>query len=260
MGFWGRVRTNFDDVATFGPRFLLRHLPRVTGAEMAPVHISGIGPIYLRAGESDVAGVRQIFGRKEYDIGGIPAIGPRLDARYRAILKAGRKPVIVDAGANIGAAALWFRKTYAEAAIVAVEPEPGNSEVLKRNLAGRRDMTVLAAAIGGRSGFVEVKKDALSWAAQTTRSESGVPIVTMAQAFAKVADGIPFIAKIDIEGFESDLFSANVEWLKDVYTVIIEPHDWMLPGKKTSQSFQAALGRHDFEIFISGENLIYVRV
>jgi len=81
----------------------------------------------------------------------------------------------------------------------------------------------------------------------------------MADAFAKVAGGIPFIAKIDIEGFESDLFSANVEWLNDVSMVIIEPHDWMLPGKKTSRSFQAAMGRHDFEIFISGENLIYIR-
>jgi FkbM family methyltransferase len=260
MGFWSRVRTNVDDIATFGPRFLLRHLPRVTGAEMAPVHISGIGPIYLRAGESDVAAVRQIFGHKDYDIGSIPAIGARLNARYRAILQGGRKPVIVDAGANVGTAALWFRKTYIEAAIVAVEPEPGNLGVLKRNLEGRRDMMVLAAAIGGRSGFVEVKMGTLGWAAQTLRSESGVPIVTMADAFAKVADGIPFIAKIDIEGFESDLFSANVEWLNDVSMVIIEPHDWMLPGKKTSRSFQAAMGQHDFEIFISGENLIYIRV
>jgi hypothetical protein len=132
----------------------------------------------LIAGESDVAAVRQIFGDRHYDIGSTPAIGARLNARYRAILQAGRKPAIVDAGANIGAAALWFRKTYVEAGIVAVESEPANIRILKRNLAGRRDMIVLAAAIGGRSGFVEVKKDALSWAAHTLRSESGVPIVT----------------------------------------------------------------------------------
>ena len=175
-------------------------------------------------------------------------------------IKTGRKPVIVDAGANIGAAALWFRKTYPDAAIVAVEPEPGNLEVLKRNLANRQNMIAVAAAIGSEPGFVEVKNESLSWAARTTRAKNGVPVITMAEAFASVKDGVPYIAKIDIEGFESDLFSANVEWLNEVYMVIIEPHDWMLPGMKSSRSFQSAISRHEFEIFISGENLIYVRV
>src|SRR5262249_3245540 len=206
MSLLDRLRTNIEDITTFGPQFLLRHLPRVTGAEMAPVHIPGVGIIYLRAGESDVAGVRQIFGSREYDIGA-PA-GLRINARYCAILEAGRKPVIVDAGANIGAAALWFRKKYPDAAGVGGEAGPGNVRVLKYNLTGRHDMIVLAAAIGARSGFVEVKKekDRLSWTSRTTRAESGVPVVTMTDAFAKVANGVPFIVKIDIEGFESDLF------------------------------------------------------
>jgi len=65
MSLLDRLRTNIEDITTFGPQFLLRHLPRVTGAEMAPVHIPGVGIIYLRAGESDVAGVRQIFGSRE---------------------------------------------------------------------------------------------------------------------------------------------------------------------------------------------------
>src|SRR5262249_29903549 len=138
---------------------------------------------------SDVAGVRQIFGSREYDIGApVQAAGLRINARHRAILDAGRKPVIVDAGANIGAAALWFRKKYPGAAVVAVEPDPGNVRALNCNLTGRHDMIVLAAAIGARSGFVEVKKekDRLNWTSRTTRAESGVPVVTMTDAFAKV--------------------------------------------------------------------------
>jgi FkbM family methyltransferase len=121
---------------------------------------------------------------------------------------------------------------------------------------------VLPAAIGSRSGFVEVQKGVdtpLSWAARTSRAENGVSVVTMADAFARVPNGVPFIVKIDIEGFESDLFSTNIEWLNDVYMVIIEPHDWMFPGMKSSRHFQVAMARHDFEVFISGENLVYVR-
>jgi FkbM family methyltransferase len=260
VDLWERLKTNVNDVVTFGPRFLLRHLPRLTGADTAVVHIAGVGEIHLRAGESDVRVVRQIFGDKEYDIGRIPVIGARLNARYRAILDSGRKPVIVDAGANIGVASLWFRMIYPEAAIVAVEPVPDSVAMLNRNLGGLRDITVLAAAIGSRPGFVQVRNHRFSWAARTERAESGVPVVTMANAFAAAPECVPFIVKIDIEGFESDLFLDNVDWLSEVYMIIIEPHDWIMPGKKTSQSLQVAMGRCDFEIFISGENLVYVRV
>ena len=75
----------------------------------------------------------------------------------------------------------------------------------------------------------------------------------------RIDDGI-FIAKIDIEGFEKDLFSSNLGWIDRAEMVIIEPHDWMLPGQQSSATFQRAMGSRDFELFISGENLIYVRV
>jgi hypothetical protein len=47
--------------------------------------------------------------------------------------------------------------------------------------------------------------------------------------------------------------------LDDAFAVYIEPHDWMLPGQGSSRSFQAAFGARDFEIFLRGENLIYIR-
>ncbi len=253
-----RLRVNFEDVRRFGFRFLLRHLPRLTGADTVVVRIPGIGEMHMRAGESDVAAVRQVFGAREYDIGGGP--GARLNARYRAILDASAKPVIVDAGANIGAASLWFRAAYPEAAIVAVEPEPGNVAVLRRNLDGVANAIVIQGGVGGRPGFVDVTNDGLGWAARTQRADAGLPIITMADAFSSVAGGIPFVAKVDIEGFESDLFSANTEWLDHVYALFVEPHDWMLPGRKTSRTLQCAMGTRDFEIFICGENLAYIRV
>lgn len=80
--------------------------------------------------------------------------------------------------------------------------------------------------------------------------------MTMAEAFR---GGTPFLAKIDIEGFESDLFSSSTEWLSDVSVVFIEPHDWLYPGKKTSRSFQRAMAEQDFEIHLMGENIAYVR-
>ena len=41
--------------------------------------------------------------------------------------------------------------------------------------------------------------------------------------------------------------------------IIIEPHDWMLPGEGSSASFQKALAKYDWELLIKGENLFYFR-
>lgn len=86
-------------------------------------------------------------------------------------------------------------------------------------------------------------------------------VTTMNELLASVSDGVPFIAKIDIEGFESDLFARNTGWIEDFFAIAVELHDWMLAGQRGSGTFQTAMAaRTGFEVFLKGENLIYVRV
>jgi FkbM family methyltransferase len=258
MNIWDRCKRNIGDAVEFGPQFLLRHVGRLTGRSQTVVNVPGIGPIHLRVGESDAHSVRQIFREKIYDVSKTPAANERLMNRYRAILESGHKPIIVDAGANIGAASRWFGRSFPDATVIAIEPEPGNLEMLRQNVSASTGITVVPAAIGSYPGFVRVLNDGMT--AQTVRANEGVPIITMPEAFAKVPNGVPFIAKVDIEGFESDLFAKNIDWLNDLFMVIIEPHDYQFSGMKTSRSFQSAMAKHDFEIFISGDSLIYMRV
>jgi FkbM family methyltransferase len=256
------ITQNVRDVVAFGPQFLWRHSPLLTGGSTATVQIPDVGSVRLRIRESDVNVVRQVFRYKEYQVNNDP-LRARIVRRYNEILETGNVPIIVDAGAHIGLATLWFRHTYPSAQVVAIEPEAGNFELLKENAGQKSGVSLLNAAVGATSGFVTIQNDRqhtlLGWAARTNRAEQGVPIVTMADAFGTVDNGAPFIAKIDIEGFESDLFSCNTEWLNGVFVVYIEPHDWMLPRKMTSRTFQRALAALDFEIHISGENLLFVR-
>ena len=70
------------------------------------------------------------------------------------------------------------------------------------------------------------------WGVQTRRFDSGVAVITIDDAFAASGGNVPFIVKIDIEGFEKDLLSSNTGWVERCHVVFIEPHDWMLPGKK----------------------------
>jgi FkbM family methyltransferase len=200
--------------------------------------------------------VRQVFQDHQYAVGFNQNVSDRVKRRYQEILAQGQTPIIVDAGANIGAASVWFAEHYPKAQIIGIEPEPGNFAILQKNASLRSNITAVQAAIGARQGFATVDLSGLGWAATTKRSDSGIPIITMAQAFQ---GGVPFIAKVDIEGFESDLFRENTEWLAETFVVFIEPHDWLFPQKNTSRTFQAAMGTQDYEIYLNGEILTYVR-
>lgn len=244
------------DWRALGASFALAGLRRRVSRGLVPVRI-GPWRLWVRGGESDFHALRQTLRDKEYAVG-VAAFRDQLDARYRAILRAGGRPVIVDAGANVGGASLWFASLYPEAAVLAVEPDPGNLAILHRNVGAVPNVHVLEAAIGAEPGFVALSGAGAGWATQTRRAQAGLPVITVAQAAASIADGVLFQVKVDIEGFEADLFAANTGWLDAVEAVYLEPHDWLMPGAGTSLSFQQAMARRPFAMLLKGENLIYV--
>lgn len=255
----GRVRREWADLSMLGPTLVTHHAARLARRKQCEISLRGVGRIQVRPTDSDLAAIRQTFHGEEYQVPQ-PEVDRAIGEFYDALLAAGQIPVIVDAGANIGAASLWFRRKYPAAHIVAIEPDPANFAMLERNVGHDPNMTLIEAAVGAQPGKVQLLVEGDSWATQTERSDSGTPIVTMTDAFASRAGNATFIAKIDIEGFERDLFSDNLGWLDTVKVVFIEPHDWRFPGKHTSGPFQRAMAARDFHLFLVGENLLYVRL
>lgn len=259
MGIVSSVGVGIRDVrscglgfAGAGVRARFGQLPEV------PVRLPSGDIIFARARSSDFSVLRQAFVHGDYCLH--TSVQQRVGDRYAEIVAAGSVPVIVDAGANIGAASIWFKTAYPEAAVVAIEPESANAAMCRKNVASKSNMWVLEAAVGGAPGFVSVIEADEAWAVQTERSRQGLRIVTVGDAVSEVANGTLFIVKIDIEGFESDLFAANTDWIDDAYVVYIEPHDWMIPGGKTSRGFQREFGHRDFDMLLSGENVVYIRI
>jgi FkbM family methyltransferase len=254
------IYTQLKDIKVFGPSILLRGiLPRdATGAVSIRTFI---GSIALRPLDSDVKVLRQVFAQREYDLDRYPQ-GERVRAAYAAIISAGRTPVIVDAGANIGASSIWFAREFPRSRIIAVEPSPDNAVLCRRNCKRFDNIMIVEAAIGSAAGAVKLNNpEGAAWAVQTERDDSGhTRVATIQDLVSSLGDNFQlFIVKIDIEGFESDLFSSNTAWVSDSFVIIIEPHDWMLPGEHSSAFFQTAVLGQDFELLISGENLIFVR-
>ncbi len=253
---------NAQDVKYLGWKFLLRHVGRFAERKRLTLDIPQFGRFCIRPTGSDAQVMRQIFRDRQYDLsrhGQHRSVRKRFDE----ICAAGHVPVIIDAGANIGAASVWFATMYPEAMILAVEPDPENAACCRMNCARLGNVKVFEAAIGSSPGTVALSNETgQKWAVRTARVDDagGVSICTVRQLVNSVAAGRLFIAKIDIEGFESDLFAENTGWLGDAAVVIIELHDWMLPGRGTSLNFQKSIAAHDFEIVSSGDSFIYFKV
>jgi FkbM family methyltransferase len=255
MGLFSSVRANLRDVHRFGIAVLLRHI--ASGRTFA-IRVRGFGTVHMRRDNLDLDLARIVLVDGAYDYPWPLAAAQRLRNRYESTIAAGQKPVIVNAGGYIGFSALWFARQWPKAEIISIEPDPGNLQLLHRNLAGRPRQTIIEAAVGSAAGRAALSADSEGCAVQTKRSNDGVDIVTIDDAVARVSDGEPFICNIDIEGFEKDLFAANTDWIDRFALVIIEPHDWRDPGAMISRNFQREMAARPFEIYPRRDALYYL--
>jgi FkbM family methyltransferase len=251
---------NAKDMMRLGLTFPFRYVKMLL-SDPYYVSVRGVGPICIRKKSNDLWVTRQVFRTRQYELGHFPQ-ADRISKRYRQILESGKIPLIIDAGANNGCSALWFAKKFPQSKVVAIEPDPENCEMARINTKANPSITVIEAAVGGTPGSVTLANPFQeTWGIQTRRGGTGkkVEIRTINDIIASCGPECElFLAKIDIEGFETDVFSANTEWLSKAMVVIVELHDWMLPGQFSSLAFQRAIAQHKFEIMISIENLIYI--
>jgi predicted O-methyltransferase YrrM len=94
--------------------------------------------------------MHQMFESQDYSFDRLRR-GSELRALYEAIAGTGKQPLILDAGANIGASVVYFHLAFPAAHIVALEPARNNFEVLKQNMTGIQ-VDARCEAIGAVSG------------------------------------------------------------------------------------------------------------
>lgn len=213
----------------------------------------------LRTGTSDFPLFVEMFARSQYDLRPF-ARHADIERRYREISASGKRPLIVDAGANVGLSALYLRDRYPDAAIIAVEPHPGNFAELERRMAGDPLCLCLHAALANFDGSVEMEDPGLTECGfRTRRTGTGTPAYRLDTIIATASWPVaPFILKIDIEGFEADLFDDPATF-DAFYVAFVELHDWMLPRQRTSASFLRAVAHLDRDFLLHGENVVSIK-
>jgi FkbM family methyltransferase len=216
-----------------------------------------------RKGTSDEGVIVQVLKNSDYNFGRLRRAQELADL-FTRLTQSGKAPLIVDAGANIGASAVYFAYSFAGARIVAIEPERGNFDLLAANTA---DLPVecLRAALAASAGRLNVVDPGEGhWGYRTTAAVvdaalDSVETVTMNEIYRRYSDSaLPFIAKIDIEGAESELFAANTEWVDRTPVIIIELHDWMIPGQANSSAFLKCIANRNRDFVYFGENIFSI--
>lgn len=220
------------------------------------IHLCGRSAI-LRSNDSDLFVVTQTHGNKEYDIGihskGLREVG-------KSWQSAGFTPIIIDAGANVGYSSLYFAEMYPEAIVIALEPHPATFGILQRNCAEHPRIIAVQAALWIDDNGVSIEAEKQdSWSHSVASSKTNdIASYTVDSVRALVPNSRTLILKMDIEGAEREACIPSSETLKTCPCIIVEPHDFMLPGTACLSPLFAQIAERQMDTFILGENLVFL--
>ena len=203
--------------------------------------------IYLRKKYADKVTFKQVFLEGQYNFH-IP---------YTPV-------TIIDGGANIGLASVYFSHRYPSANIVAVEPNQENSKVLKKNIV---NFSNVKAKLGGiwndNKQVIIVNAKDNDNAFMVEEVDASTPGSITAYSIGSIMQEMNWstidLLKLDIEGSEKEVFEKNYEsWLPHTKMIIIEVHDHMRKG--ASKSVFTATNKYNFSFSMNHENLIFMNL
>jgi FkbM family methyltransferase len=240
-------RKNFGAIRGTKLYFQL-HLRRYPAGSVVSVQIGrNLPTLALRAQTVDVRVFDQVFVQRQYefDVSSSPGL-------------------IIDGGAHIGCASVFFALKFPQAIIYSIEPEPGNFALLQQNLGSYRNSIPLRAALWSRPAFLSITESSPdSWSFRIaeldqSRSASGVLAVTINEIVSWTGGHAIDILKLDIEGSEKEIFAVRPQqWLPHVRNLVVELHDRLVPG--CEEELRKATAPYRFTKSISGECVVLQR-
>lgn len=173
---------------------------------------------------------------------------------------------IVDAGANVGLATLYFKWRFPSASVLCFEPHPESFQFLQANLAanGIKDVNTYNVALGDteRSGrlygqHLSASLDLDRDLDPTPEAEPDAVSVDVRKLSTFLADRDIALVKLDIEGFEGPVLQDISRFLTDIDHVLMEYHRF--PDSPPLSTLLALLERHNHAVevkFWNSENEI----
>jgi FkbM family methyltransferase len=180
---------------------------------------------------------REVFARQHY--------------YFRAVSEA---PVILDCGANVGMASLYFKWLYPRSTVRAFEPDPATFRLLKQNiLQNNMDVETYNCALWDRDADVDFFVDSKSpgsllMSTDVTRSK-GQPIKVPGRRLSEFIQGEVDFVKLDVEGAEHRVLGDLVQSGKvaSIRQMVVEYHHRIGQQKSCLAEFLLLLEEAGFE-------------
>jgi len=164
------------------------------------------------------------------------------DGCYRRYATTFSSGVMVDIGANIGAASLDLASCFPKLVVHAYEPNPSTARVLSENVKENgfsNRIHVYGDAVGRETGEFILRVNGSSVTATgygqyppTAHPTSLITPMIKLDEVMRRAGGHPIeFLKIDAEGAEGDILEgASPSTLSSIRRVVLEYHEWLVPG------------------------------
>jgi FkbM family methyltransferase len=212
-------------------------------------------PVMLRHMTLDAFVTDEIFGRECYNVS---MKNSRHYNDYIEEFQVREPRNIIDAGGNIGLAAIFYAVKYPDAKIVTIEPDSDNFYFLCENIKPYSNIKAIRGAVWDQVTKLCItnRKNAV-WDNGTLNAgkyivgedvidgETYVPAYTIDNIIETYNMDKIDILKMDVEGAEREIFAGKHEkWLPQVKILILEHHDFYKPG--ATKSLFKALSNYDF--------------
>lgn len=171
-----------------------------------------------------------------------------------------KRPIIVDAGANVGLFSRWVLKRVPEAKIYAIEAESKNFEILKRNTQGYFVNCINKGLWSKECRLKVIARDTGEWGFMVKETNEDDTDIVEAISLKDIMENYKFgeidLLKMDIEGSEYEIFSSdNLAWLDRCRALVVETHDHIIEG--SDQQVNKVLREYGFSKYTYEENQFF---
>jgi FkbM family methyltransferase len=181
-------------------------------------------PVLLHLRTQDMPMLFEIFKREDYRL----PIEKTLD----------EGAVVVDLGAHIGLASIFFQQNYfPNARFIAIEPSPKNLVLLQKNLTAAMPKAEIApVAVSNTMGLVQINDSEVGYNVYVIQNGVHVirnavpntPVEVLSLTMSKIMEDLHIsridLLKMDIEGAEKSVLGDAAAWLPKVQMLVVELH------------------------------------
>ncbi len=168
---------------------------------------------------------------------------------------------IIDGGANIGMAAVWFANKFPDAEIISVEPADCNFPLLQKNTELYKKVTAYKGGLWGNPGWLELVDKGNGHTSFEVREsvenqKNTIRAYTITELMHLHNWETIDVLKLDIEGSEKHVIMHGAdEWLPKTKFIVVEFHDRRM--KDSSKEFFRVLDKYNFSMEPLKECLLF---